>query len=1485
MKVCLLLYALLFGGLLHAEEDCLRTLSWKTVKAPNRSGGEAQNLNDGTVRLVLAGPGSFIRYVNNSAPAAVVPGKTYLASAEVETSGKATAWFTLGLPGGTRSGENRFLHSGLSRESGTFQIRFTAGPDENQLYFYVTAEGDAPGSVLIRRIRLREVNAENPDYLRDSAWSPLRRNNGAAGRVERAPDGSLRIIRDGAAGSLWISTGRTPVAVVPGKNYLASAEVEITGSAAGGMMLTLSGGKGKAKYLHSEKLRKNGTLRMEFTPEKEQRQLQFSFCAEQGKGAVCVRKITLQEVPRFDPEQTVFEGEELRRFWRAVRLRKDDGKTDCFSGILAPSSSIRIDNLKWQASRIRSVEVDIAEEKPAALLLQFEGVAGGKRFSGFQYRSLLPGRKVRTVIFDMGKVREWQGEITSLELKNSNCPAGETRFRVTRVAGRTAYNLIPFAEKPGGKEIDLIRPGADYTLSRTGGSGEALALELLDYDGNTIRTIRLEPSRKSEEFTTPLNTVSARISYRDKETMPLLICRKTPVPDVQADVWNARWIWNAVDGQQIGTLEFRRQFTLPAPVRQAMLRFTGDDRASVRINGMEFWDKGHWQRTALHDISKALKAGENTVTAKVSNGNSYGGLLLELYAELEDGSEFRLTSDRNWDCVFDGRTARAAELGTPPCPPWGASMDCPWIGRKIKAEIRNFSRDGFEIRPAGKLSAMKRITLTLSGGAEQRRIPTAITPDAGKWKPGEWNRVSFHVPPDMAAGMKSDALKLSWTPAFLHFSAVPECAFRKVKAVRADFPSVKLIHAGKRPWIRVNGRNLAPFYFDSPPFFTDQPLEKAYAVENTAAAGCDIIRISFRSRDHWSGPDEYDFSTLDLAFAVIRSRMPDGYVMINYGTYMPDWWLKRNPGSRVRWFRNHRNYPGTYQTMASLQYRKDASKALRAFLNHLRDSGNAARVIGIMVHDGGTQEWYWPNEPYGGRFGMWLFSGNSPADHEAYRAFLKRKHGKIPEGADIPEPARWETHDEGIFLDPRKSREVIDYFDFRNAVVAQAIRTLTGIVKEETKGGTLTGVYYGYHLMFSRMFKQFQTCGHLKLHEVVSGGTCDLFLAPSLYAWRPFGSAESLMQPAEAITGHGAIPVVEFDYRTYSESEPRQLRNGGMETPALSLNGLDRGFGMALTRSAGGHWMEMSERWFREELLLSHIASLMKLYRSLPLLPAGTTPVEVCLVSDEASALRTASNQGDGVHRAVIGEFCRTFPETGVCYRHVQLSDLLTPGLIPAHKFYCFLNTFELSDSQRKELKARLNREKASALWLYAPGVLRPGGNVDAAGIQEMTGIQVRRENAKLPLDCIPASGFGSEKRFSYLTTSPNFLPVGGYDTVAAYSGKTPVLVGRSANGRTDYFSAALALPVPLLRELMSRSGVHSYQKGGDVLYAGNDFLILHAASEGIKELLFGKGLAVRQILGPRVKFNPEKPVWHASSGFTYGFLLEKKDAGTGNGR
>ncbi|MCI5778374.1 MAG: hypothetical protein MR051_00905 [Lentisphaeria bacterium] len=1460
-KILLLLAALPL--LLAAREIDMGIFSGK-VNAQKEAEGSGVVRNGVFTFTKTAEPGFLI--AGSSKPLPLVPGKDYEVSCDIEVEDGTRGALMVNMPGGKRTPWPRKE----MKSSGTALLRFTAREDETKLSVYFVVYGK--GTVKFRDLQFSQVDPDTYNHIR-TFTGRCDKHKGAEGKGE-IRDGVFSITKTNDAGFIIAGNGAV-LPIEPGKNYEVVCDMELEEGAVGGLMLSMPGGK--RRPFPQKKLSASGRAVLRFTAREDETKLSL-YLLVFDKGNVKFRNLHVRKLPPNDPARRRYDGKTLSRTWAVENAIREDFSNDGISGVAGPSTRIVSPQLNWNAAEIKAVELDASFfPESGQIEFRFTGEANGKKVSGFVPRTAVPSGERRTVTFFFGHQPAWRGRITEISFKANVHSRSE--FKVYAVRALSEPNLIPNAAVSGTKPIDMIHPGAKYTLARRGRGSRAVTVKLMDADGKLLRAHTLTPGEKSLNFTAPDETVTATVEYGAGAGRPVLLCDQVPYFGNPQEVnWQAQWIWWAIADDPVGKVRFTRDFNLSAPVKRAEMRYTADDAAEVDLNGHKFGKKSLFSTCDRVDVTEMLKAGANRFVVDVDNYGSAAGLLLELYAELENGEVFTLKSDRNWRYVHGDKTGPAVELATPPHGIWGDRVDCAYIGPRISSELRDFSETGFAVKPSAAVPDYGQVTVeVVSDTGDARKLGVEITPRSGEWKQGEWNDVKLHFNPELTAGMKGKDFTVRLIPEYFSVPGEVSCAMTPRKVERAEFPTVRLVGAGTRPYFEVDGRKLAPFYFDLPGSFVGAPMQKAHFVANAARAGSNIVRTWAALRDFWKGPDEFDFSTLDFALATIRANMPDAHVILTFKTYMPDWWLDANPGDRIKWFREHRLYHNYYQTLGSEKWVRDAQIGIKALIEHLRATGDAKYVIGIAFADGQTSEWIWASHPYGGKV-PFIHHGDSEADHAAFAKFVNAKYnGRPPYAPQVPRPETWNVRDEGIFLDPDKSRVLSDWWDFRSACCSKAIRTFAALVKKETGRRIMSGAYYGYHDMLSGMFHNWQPGGHLRLHEVVSSGDCELFFAPTVYNNRFPGDPDGIMQPPEAITLNGGIPIMEFDYRTYTEYMPNQARNGGADTPAMTLSLLDKGFGLALTRGAGGHWMELHERWFREPLQYKHVGKLLKLYRSLPEKPAGTVVPDVCFVNDEKAVLRTTNGVGDSVYRALLREMFRVVPYSGASCRQVLLSDLLTPGKVPAHKFYVFLDLFELDDAQRAALKRRLADENAHGLWFYAPGVLKPGKKVDLSGITEMTGIPVERIDASWRVDWASTKEFGGGLHPAYLTTGLNFRPTGG-DVIVAKSGKNLAVVGRRDGTRTDYFSAALVPETRALQEMFRRAGVRLYQRGTDVVHAGNDFVILHAVTGGRKELLVPEGMVAEQILGPKVKFAPDAPEWTAQPGMTYGFILKKKD-------
>ena len=89
-------------------------------------------------------------------------------------------------------------------------------------------------------------------------------------------------------------------------------------------------------------------------------------------------------------------------------------------------------------------------------------------------------------------------------------------------------------------------------------------------------------------------------------------------------------------------------------------------------------------------------------------------------------------------------------------------------------------------------------------------------------------------------------------------------------------------------------------------------------------------------------------------------------------------------------------------------------------------------------------------------------------------------------------------------------------------------------------------------------------------------------------------------------------------------------------------------------------------------------------------------------------------------------------PRMGAAWDFYLLSDIGSPD-VPAHKLYVFLNVVRAGAEMRRTIHARLQREHATSLWVYASGLYGDGGS-GVEQIADLTGIRVRREAWGKPL-------------------------------------------------------------------------------------------------------------------------------------------------------
>ena len=1331
---------------------------------------------------------------------------------------------------------------------------------------------------------------------------------GAKGALKTLPNGNkvLSLLdRNGSGTVMMANDSRADIPIEPGQSYRVSASFQVDKpTVAARLMLAMPGGTRRPFPVSAtlSPVGQSGQVSMTFKAAENEKKLRIHFIHKGGPGAVTIHSISLTKLPPFNAHKKNFSKSSLLQYWEPFGVISQTANPNEISGHFGQRGGIICDKINYDASKVKSIEIDMsASGDGVRLQLDFTGKYRGKKISGQLYRTLIPDGKMQTLIFLTGKNSKWRGKIHTLKMNVISDNGIQLKFKAVRILSKA--NLIPnaarLALKGGSRKLKLLRPDSKYQLSWQDGSNPGAQLELLNSDYQTVETIKFpKNSRLPLTFKTNLKTMMGIIKLAGKSRgYPLLT--NISIPDnLPAEWWKASWIWVTAGYEPDGTVWFYRKFNLAEKPTFGEMVFTADDMGEVYINGRHFAGNKNWQISDYYKITEALRKGENIIKVKVDDYGSAGGLLMELYLETADDKSKRIVSDDKWKCSIGAKEPAAWE--TPATvlvgPVWGARMDYHYVGARANAEIKNSSSKNFTVKLAktAPVNTDKIMLKIVSDSGKTLRLPAKISPGTPKWTPGKDTVVNYNFSQDYAMMMPGKKFTVSLDAPFLKFAGEPVIySFKKKPYKATQFPTVKIEGAGKRAWIIVNGKRLAPYYYAFPTIFTKKPVENEKILEDAKHTGTQIVRMRYHISDFYPKANVYDFSMLDFALSMVKARLPDVKVILTVPTYMPQWWLKAHPNDVKAFYQKNLKYNAytDFQSMASELWLAEAQKCLTALIKHLNNGPFASMIIATAPSDGQSYEWIWDNG-YGhpGR----QHAGFSPAAIAAYRKFLKKKYNndinKLHQAwgrSDIqfatvmpPLPKRLDASSVGIMLDPVKDNDITDFFQFRNEIIAHDILTLCRTIKEKTDYKILTGVYYGYTVMFSRMFYKFQTSGHLCLNKVAESKLVNLFFAPSLYNWRSLGVGSGLMQPPEAVTLRDQLPVAELDLRTYAEPDDKEFRSMKVDTVETTFGIMERAFGLILTRGVGAHWLDGKYScWFSEPILLDLIKSQIATYIALPEKPTEKIKADVCVVIDEKSPLYFKNNQGDGIHRAVVGEFCRRMTNVGVAFDKLLLSDLLTPGLVKAHKFYIFTNSIYLDKAQRQAIKERLAKEKASSLWLYAPGAFLPGEDSKAANIFNMLGIKVKMDLKTRKWILKSSPEFGNEIIYPFLTSSPWFLPLSGYDIVAGKSitGQALVVGKKLSPKQTLWFSAFLNPPVKMLREMARRAGARIWTKTYDPVLVGNDFIFLHARTGGKKQLFLPEGIQLKQISGPKTGFNEKTHQWKAVAGRTYGFKIQTK--------
>ena len=424
-----------------------------------------------------------------------------------------------------------------------------------------------------------------------------------------------------------------------------------------------------------------------------------------------------------------------------------------------------------------------------------------------------------------------------------------------------------------------------------------------------------------------------------------------------------------------------------------------------------------------------------------------------------------------------------------------------------------------------------------------------------------------------------------------------------------------------------------------------------------------------------------------------------------------------------------------------------------------------------------------------------------------------------------PDKAALLASDVGGLKDPRRHRAVRDWLACASDTLHDAIEQFCRGAKEAAPVPVLAGSFAGYRLQVGCSA---YVCQHALggIGRLLASPWVDILSTPNAYHDRTKGVFSQA--PVQTIARHKLF-LAENDVHTHRASP-------GVLTPTTRRGGVayfrrDTAFNFA---QGGGHqwWYDFGRGWYLDPAITALVRRFVAAGNRLPL-AARTGQAEVALVVDEESMPHVES-------LANYFHLCRSLQNTELP-RLGAPCDVITGDDVlhrPPYKLYLFRDLFYVSAARRRALRRFLERHHASAIWLYAAGLLGAGGiRPDRAA--ELTGIRLRLLPFAAPqyITMLPAAHAVGQGVPHPVGTRGNDDLHGVYGPVLHVADPDATILGRlealdlpgaalrQGDGRFDAWFAAPLLPWQLLANLAAAAGVHRWVTPGVALAAAGRVL------------------------------------------------------------
>ena len=665
---------------------------------------------------------------------------------------------------------------------------------------------------------------------------------------------------------------------------------------------------------------------------------------------------------------------------------------------------------------------------------------------------------------------------------------------------------------------------------------------------------------------------------------------------------------------------------------------------------------------------------------------------------------------------------------------------------------------------------------------------------------------------------------------------------------KMEIPTAKFQYINGSPVLKINGKTHTAMNY-----WIDVP-EVADLIENCRDNGIHIYWLTVAPTP-WKSGGEFDFSILDKRLATLLSKDPNAYVFcivpldnqINTGLAA---WTDAHPSELVKTSEDTTipDYGGNNSvapSLASKVWQNMTADLLKKLIGHIKTGEYADRVIGYIPASGVSYEW----QQWGSVAWPPVFVDYSECARVAFVEWLQKKFKRVDklnsawktnyvsfDEVQIPSKESRCRRDLFTFLDPETSRSEIDFRRYYSDVVANDILRLARVIKEETEGKSIFGVFYGYVAHVLGPYR-YQLIGHSSLRKALDSPDIDFLVSPSDYGDRQVGGASGFMSVTDSVRLNKKVWVDQADLRTHhAHIEPR----------AADLNDskacMIRHFGSALAAGCVEQLYDFSAGWTAGDKQLMEVAGKLRQIESrIYDVPRKMFDVDrsIAVIIDEQSTDYT--DMASSIHNEAIVFQWPALARTGVGFDTYLLDDI---AKFPKYKCYLFLNTFRITKDQAKRIGA-LKRNGNVLIFVYAPGIT-DGDKLDLNRVSEITGIKmdIKKEEAAHRIN-IPKDALGLKNNVVYGTGNPYgplFIPKEGEVIGTEEGSLSPGLVMKKYPNWTSVYSVSPNIPASVLSKIAEQAGisiVNPYE--GDITFVGDRVVVVHTVDGGSRKLNIGR--------------------------------------------